>query len=97
MFTQWKRKKGLSFEEVPIFVKKPFGAEDSRIAPVFLIKVHRVQVGDDHGSLGDGVSSHDSILRSGPENAKRNNVAEAQDFMQDGFHVRHLLLVFQGW
>lgn len=78
-------------------VQKPFGAEDSRIAPVFLIKVHRIKVGNDHGPLGDGVSSHDSILRSGPEDAKWNNVAEAQDFVQHCFHIRHLLFVLQGW
>ncbi len=78
-----------------ITVKEPLWAEDGWVAPVLLIKMHRVQVSDDHGALGDSVATHHRILRRSAEDAQWDDIAKAQDFMQHCLHIRHPLLVFK--
>lgn len=93
--TQRERQEGLAPHEVAVGVQKPLRQEDPRIVPVLLVKVHRVEVRDHHGPLGNGVAVHVGVLGGGAENPERDDVAEAEDLVQDGLHVRHLLLVLQ--
>ncbi len=82
-------------DKFAITVKEPLWAEDGWVAPVLLIKMHRVQVSDDHGALGDSVATHHRILRRSAEDAQWDDIAKAQDFMQHCLHIRHPLLVFK--
>lgn len=60
--------------------------------------MHRIQVSDDHGALGDSVATHDRILRGSAKDTQWDNIAKAQDFMQHRFHIGHPLPVFKcGW
>lgn len=93
--TQRERQEGLAPHEVSVGVQKPLWRENARIAPVLLVKVHRVEVGDHHRAFGNGVAVHVGVLGGGAENPQRDDVAEAEDLVQDGLHVGHLLLVLQ--
>ena len=93
--TQRERQEGLAPHKVSVGVQKPLWRENARIAPVLLVKVHRVEVRDHHCAFGNRVAIHGGVQRGGAKNAKRDDVAEAKDLVQDGLHVRHLLLVLQ--
>ena len=75
--TQGEGQEGFPSDKAAVTVQEPLRREDPGIVPVFFIKVHRVQVGDHHGSFWDCVSVYVRILGSGTENTQGYNVAEA--------------------
>lgn len=93
--TQREGQEGLAPHKVAVGIQKPLWRENSRVAPVLLVKVHRVQVRDHHCAFGNRVAVHICVLRGGAENAEWYNVAESEDLVQDSLHVGHFLLVLQ--
>lgn len=85
---------GLFLDELATAVQEPLWVEDLRIGPILLVKVHGVEVGDDGGTLGDGVPSDHSVSRCSMENPQRGDVTESQDLVEDGLGVWHSRTIF---
>lgn len=77
VLTQGEWKESLAPHKIAAAVQKPLRWENTRIVPVLLIEVHRVEVCDHHGPFGDCVPIDFCILGCGTENPKWYNIAEA--------------------